>query len=153
MSDTNQMTGCSSHACMVSPPKGMGTNSGKCFCPECKVMAVFQRLRVRIESLEAELVIAKMDGFVLAQKFQLVEKENTALQQQVDALQARVHLCAGYDALEEENAALREALDSLRMHSLDHVTPYMVAIPSVEWSSVYASVERYFPPPTADKEG
>ena len=38
-----------------------------------------------------------------------LEAENAALQQQVDALQQRVHLCAGYDALVAENAALMEA--------------------------------------------
>ena len=59
MSDITPIPGCSSHACLVNPPKGMGTNSGKCYCPEWKVRAVFQRLRVRIESLETEIAAAK----------------------------------------------------------------------------------------------
>ena len=42
-----------------------------------------------------------------------LEAENAALQQQVDALQQRVHLCAGYDALEAENAARKINHDRL----------------------------------------
>ena len=43
-----------------------------------------------------------------ADRIESLERENAALQQQIDGLQQRVHLCAGYDALEKENAALRE---------------------------------------------
>ena len=46
-------------------------------------------------------------------RIEFLEAENAALQQQIDGLQQRVHLCAGYDALEKENDALREALQSI----------------------------------------
>ena len=44
-----------------------------------------------------------------------LEFKNAALQQQIDSLQSRVHLCAGYDVLEAENAALRSENAELKV--------------------------------------
>jgi hypothetical protein len=50
--------GCSSHACLIAPPKGMGTNAAKCYCDEGKIK---RALRLRntecalLRALDAEI--------------------------------------------------------------------------------------------------
>jgi hypothetical protein len=45
------------------------------------------------------------------------------LEAQVAALQDKVHLCAGYDALEKENKRLRKALADLLASGVQHYHP------------------------------
>jgi len=48
--------------------------------------------------------------------------ENADLQAQIDALQQKVHLCAGYDRLEEENADLLKRFRHMHVKSCGGVT-------------------------------
>lgn len=48
------MKGCSSHACMVAKPEGMGTNSTKCCCPEWRIRRAILGLSARLETAERE---------------------------------------------------------------------------------------------------
>lgn len=60
--DKDVLTGCSSHACLVSKPVGMGTNSGKCYCTQ-------------------ETIRRKMDAMKLEAKLfsDAIDKSNAAL--------------------------------------------------------------------------
>lgn len=49
-----EIKGCSSHACMVAKPEGMGTNATKCYCPEWKIRRVIFALTARLEKIEAQ---------------------------------------------------------------------------------------------------
>ena len=46
--------GCTSHAGLVKRPKGMGTNSGNCYCPHWKIRLLVNRLRREIKKLKGD---------------------------------------------------------------------------------------------------
>lgn len=54
VSTREEMEGCSSHACMVAKPEGMGTNSTKCYCPEWKIRRLIFALTARLEESEGQ---------------------------------------------------------------------------------------------------
>jgi hypothetical protein len=57
----DNMTGCHSHACMISPPGPgqMGTNSGKCYCPEWKIRRKLATLEAQNRTLREALEVAR----------------------------------------------------------------------------------------------
>src|SRR3972149_4019061 len=51
----SESEGCSSHACLISPPKGMGTNSGKCYCSQEKVRRHIQSINLQLSEYKKAL--------------------------------------------------------------------------------------------------
>lgn len=90
----SEHNGCSSHACLVAKPQGMGTNSNKCYCPEWKIRAVVDNLRADVAALRDLLNIYNVGGWTDAlapmQRALKAEAEIARLTGERDALREKV---------------------------------------------------------------
>jgi hypothetical protein len=68
--------GCQSHACLIAPPKGMGTNAAKCYCDEQKVKRALRLRNKQVAAAQerAGALSAEIDSQVAGMREQLLER-------------------------------------------------------------------------------
>lgn len=106
---------CSSHACLREKPKGMGTNSGKCYCTQGELRRFIEQAKVDRDCSIAGTEVLRVK---LEEQDRLLEELKKKLEQaKVD----RDSCCAGTEVLrvklEETNRLLGQYRDAL-----EHVT-------------------------------